>query len=221
MSPQPISTKGDITYQLWDEAPNWRITKQVSKCLMEWSQIETRQGLAFIVLLSTNEQEGAALYASLESDAQKKLALRALSISTRGAHVTEVLDKLLAYTKTKQKFRDKLAHWNWGVSKELKNCLILVDPKSIWKNSGHNRGVLRESLRSKDWLQYVGKGSTLKKVDASDIFFVTLQELSKEAQEFRELAILWSFCHELLDETLVPELHSRIYNLLATHARLV
>src|SRR5208283_2296961 len=150
MPPQPLSRiKPDLKYRLhfdnYDKRP--AVAQAIAECIATWSRVELAYGSLFISLLQANEAKGAGLYVSMESAKSKRDAIMALAVGNLHEQKVTMLNRLLSYTKSQQKIRDKIAHWIWGISDQLTDSMVLCDPKSVWTHSGENLSRMRAASK--------------------------------------------------------------------------
>jgi hypothetical protein len=105
------------------------VSVKVAQCIVEWSNVENLLGLFLALLLHTNEKAAMAMYLTVEN---RNAQLRMID---GAAHSTLPLDHADAITvlmntdvRPAMKYRDKLAHWNWGYTDEMPDVLLLREP---------------------------------------------------------------------------------------------
>ena len=105
------------------------VAVKIAQYIAEWAEIESFLGLFLALLLHANQKAVLAIYNGLENRAAQ------LRMLTSAAHAVLKDDHLDVFSvlmkidiKPMMKFRDKLAHWNWGYSEELPDALILREP---------------------------------------------------------------------------------------------
>ena len=187
MPPQPLSRiKSGLRYRLHfdtlDERPN--VAQAIAECIATWSRVDCAYGYLFVSMLKTNEKQGAELFASMESANSKIIAIKALAISSLSEQKVEILERLLRYTKSQQKVRDKIAHWVWGTSNELVDSMVLCDPKVMWAQSGKSLAQLSAAV--KDGSPYC----ITSPVSEDYVYVYSKKDLKREAQCFANLAVL-------------------------------
>ena len=101
------------------------------EAIVSWSKVESFLLQLFVQLLGGNGALAAEVYLSLQGNAAKSAAIRAAAdtVLRERAKERNVLNAILAISRTNEKARDKLAHWTWGESPELPDALLLVDPR--------------------------------------------------------------------------------------------
>jgi hypothetical protein len=100
--------------------------------IASWSTVESFMLRLYVTMCGGPEDKAAAIFLSLESQSPKSAAIQAVA-KFFPADQQALLRAILAISKTRQKHRDKLAHWVWGTSRELPDALLLVNPRTtIW-----------------------------------------------------------------------------------------
>ena len=126
------------------------VAARIAQCIACFSRVETTMSALFINILGVNMSKGAALYANLNSANNKDSALRSLALAALTDRELLAFEAVIKVVKTHQKTRDKLAHWYWGVCDELKDGLILINPRYLmryraeildWRQKGDMRGA--------------------------------------------------------------------------------
>jgi hypothetical protein len=214
---QPISKlKPDITYRLHFDSLDSRpaVAQAIAECIATWSRVEWSYGSLFLSLLQVNEAKGAELYVSLESAKSKQSAIMALAVGNLHEQKVEMLRRLISYTKSQQKSRDKIAHWIWGISDQLPDSMILCDPKSIWMHSGKSLSQMRAAFKENTmflWAPFMNPNL---------VYAYSKEDLRSDCQAFSSLATLVEqFRFFLAQDIGTPEYES-LYNELAQDARL-
>lgn len=158
------------------------VAAAVAQCIANWSWVELQIASLFVCLLGTKSMvAGATLYNDMDSARVKDRALRAVALSILSPDECKLLDALLAVVKTHQKTRDKLAHWYWGVCTQIKDGLVIVDPRYIVSLRPQGEQLAREGKPlPNDARQFF---------DFSEFFVYRLPELKAEAERFAELAL--------------------------------
>jgi hypothetical protein len=102
--------------------------------IAEYSILDAFFRSLFLQFLGNNPRPAAAIYASINSDAGKQDAFRAVSKSLSPDEL-DILEALFFLQKKCAKARNRLAHWTWGHASELPEAFLLVDPDSHAQNT--------------------------------------------------------------------------------------
>ncbi len=101
----------------------------VADCIAEWADMETMLGLLLGILLEADSKAALAIYAALENRAAQRRIVLAAAESKLSEDHFDLLSAVFNVCITPvMKERDKLAHWVWGYSPELPDCLLLTMP---------------------------------------------------------------------------------------------
>ena len=183
MPPQPLGkVKSGANYLMiggFAERPE--VANGIARCLANWSWVETMTSYIFLKLLGTNHKAAIALYNSFESAKGKTDAIRTLAISKLPAQELDLVKAALRLVKSHQSARDRIAHWLWGLSEDLPDAMVMLDPKLLLAKEAH----LREN-----WLSGKGVAVSDFKHDEMDIYVYTAAALKKDAEDFASLARL-------------------------------
>lgn len=164
------------------------VAVEIARCIATWAQAENALSLLFLVLLGGNEVVGSQLYNSFESATAKMSALRSVAITSILPEESILFEALLRLVKSKQKIRDKIVHWLWGVSPEFKDGLILIDPKLVLsRNASYMDVKARDTALAKD--QILGL--------EEHIYIYRTDDLKRDAKAFEETAITINHAHTL------------------------
>jgi hypothetical protein len=176
MPPQPFSNvnpkAGYVLLPLLEKRP--LVALEIETCIATWAQTDSAANLLFLTLLGSNETIGAALFNSFESTSAKVNALRSVAVATHA-----LFDALLRLIKSRQKVRDKIAHWLWGVSDEIPDGLVLVDPRMLfgrnatYMDKGRAGTALANDLMPSPDHVFVYRVDDLKR-DAKDFYDLTM-----------------------------------------------
>jgi hypothetical protein len=101
------------------------------EAIAEWSTVESFMLRMYVQLAGGAETDSAAMYLSLEIASAKSKAIATLAERKLEPNYVDLLKAIIKISKTWQKDRDKLAHWEWGFTDDLKDAILLVDPRNI------------------------------------------------------------------------------------------
>jgi hypothetical protein len=215
MPPQPLSRiKPGLKYRLhfdnFDERP--AVAQAIAECIATWSRVECAYGHLFISLLQTNERKGAELYASFDSGHSKRVAITALAVGSLHEQKVELLRRLISHTNSQEKIRNKIAHWIWGTADELKDSMVICDPKSIWAHTGKNLS----GIRAKPGEMFL----FMPYLDSRVVFSYSKRDLQEDAKAFASLAVLVEKFPFFLAQDTETQQYASLYNELIQDARL-
>ncbi|AZG75548.1 hypothetical protein [Methylocystis rosea] len=126
IKPDAITTWGVDRVML--ERP--KIAAKVAQYITKWTDVETLLGVFLAILLHAHEEAAMAIFTGIENrTAQLKMITSAAEASLPGATFEAVSALLTSMVKPAMKYRDKLAHWTWGLSDDLPNDLVISEPK--------------------------------------------------------------------------------------------
>lgn len=106
------------------------ITAGIALCISTHSEIELDLGILLSALLRAETNATLAIYSSLENRAAQMrmlyAAIRTAKISVTKKDIAEAI--LRYFVKPVTKERDRMAHWCWGWSPDIRNGLLLFEP---------------------------------------------------------------------------------------------
>jgi hypothetical protein len=137
-----------------------------------WSKYRSRDGTLQFVSRCQHKENGIKILA------RSKLH--------RGSY--EIIDALLKVVDAHQKMRDKLAHWYWGISDQITDGLVLIDPKDLLI---HDARIMDMHLRADQ------PTSDDRRLPLDRIYVYRTKDLQADAKAFIELAALVNKCHRL------------------------
>jgi hypothetical protein len=105
------------------------VAAKVAQYIAEWSEIESLLGLFLALLLHANQKAILAIYSGLENrTSQLRMIASAAEASLTPDHFDLIETLLRVDIRPCMKYRDRLAHWNWGYADQLTDALLLRDP---------------------------------------------------------------------------------------------
>lgn len=176
---QPLSRIKPSASVLWGD-PNTMIAPERAKvsaliadCIAEWADTETMLGMLLGILLNTDSKAALAIYAAVDNRAaQRRIVLAAAEAKLSEDHFDLLSAVFNVGITPAMKERDKLAHWSWGYSPELPDCLLLTKPD--------NKMALHfQAIHTRVHMPQVS-------FDPSTIFVVTEPDLSRLAKRMRD-----------------------------------
>jgi hypothetical protein len=107
-----------------------KLATLVAQAIATWTVVEYSMMDLFIDLAGGPKEKAGAIYLSLEIQSAKTAAISALIRDCSEQH-KELYYCLNDLRKTRQRQRDKLAHWVWGYSHEINDSLLLSNPRDL------------------------------------------------------------------------------------------
>ncbi len=98
--------------------------------IASWTNVETFMLNLFVSMLGGPTDTAARIYLALETQSAKSAAISVAAMSLSDDK-QRILRAVLAVAKSKQKARDKLAHWAWGVAPAIEDGILLVNPRAL------------------------------------------------------------------------------------------
>lgn len=150
MPPQPLSiVKPDATVILGN-AGHRALSERRDLAVLAMEAIASSSNVdsfllsLFVVLLGGDASLAARIYLHLETQSAKSAALNEAIGKLQGyaPKYAALVRAIVAISKTNQKARDRLAHHVWGISPDLPDALLLVDPKDIVVGDNLNRDAI-------------------------------------------------------------------------------
>jgi hypothetical protein len=137
--PQPLSSVApNASFEIGSAGARYLETNpQLASVALEaiasWSNVEGFLLRMFEALLGGNGSVAVAMYRALETQSAKTKAIRAAANSVLSERPDElrVLKALLAIAQTNEKSRNKLAHWVWGLSRDIPDAFLLADSRNF------------------------------------------------------------------------------------------
>ncbi|MGE3993872.1 hypothetical protein [Pseudorhodoplanes sp.] len=150
---QPISRVKPNAVTIWgvNDAMILRpkIAVKVAQYISQWSDIETLLGLFLAILLHAHEDAAVAIFHGIENrTAQLKMLSSAAEVSLPEDTFRAVSALITSLVRPSMKYRDKLAHWAWGLSEDIPDALLLSEPKD--KLVAHLKGLRIQVSKQSD-----------------------------------------------------------------------
>jgi hypothetical protein len=112
-----------------------QVAVKVAQYIGEWAETETLLGLFLAFLLHAHEDAVVAIYSGVENRAsQLKMINSAAQSLLPQEHFDAISVLMTTDIKSAMKYRDKLAHWCWGLSDELPHALLMREPQDKLAN---------------------------------------------------------------------------------------
>ena len=123
-----ITINSDSAIEAFRRHPNLAIL--VAQAISTWSLVEYSMMDLFTELAGGSKDKAGAIYLALEIQSAKAAAVSAL-LNDLAIDRREVFYCINEIKRTRQKDRDKLAHWIWGYSTHIPDALLLCNPKTL------------------------------------------------------------------------------------------
>lgn len=99
------------------------------EAVVSWTNVELFLLSLYIALLGGPKNLAATAYLAIETQSAKTAVIQAVARERLAEPHQKLLTAILSLAKTAQKGRDRLVHWTWGYSDEIKDGFLLVNPK--------------------------------------------------------------------------------------------
>jgi hypothetical protein len=213
MPPQLLSAvkpaaRASFNVDPFQERP--KAAQAFGQCISAWSRVEAQIGQLFLFLLQANPKLGAEAYIGLESGKAKRDAIKTLALSALSADDYKIVLALLRLVKAKQKLRDLMAHWVWGVSPDIEDAMLLIDTKTIM-----SKYAKLHEFHGNIWLLAVLHPS----LSPDDIYVYTEKSLRADASDFLDVSRLVQGLNLYLSQINTP-LSSRLRDEIIADAHL-
>jgi hypothetical protein len=190
MPPQPllkICPNAGLSFTPESVIDRPEVAAWIGQCMACWSWVETQTSRLFTLLIEVNVEAGVELY-NLGFASVKVNAIRVLARSKLATPHYKLIDALLKVIESQEKTRNKIAHWCWGISDQIPDGLVLIDPKQI---------LIRDA-------RIMDKAARGDRQTADDyrypldcVYVYRLSDLQADAKAFLDLAGLVNRCHGL------------------------
>jgi BarA-like signal transduction histidine kinase len=112
-----------------------KVAVKIAQYIAEWTETETLMGIFLALLLHAHEDAVIAIYSGVENRASQ---LKIIKSATQSMLPQDHFDVISVFMTTDIKpamtYRDKLAHWCWGLSDELPDALLMRQPSDKLAN---------------------------------------------------------------------------------------
>lgn len=137
------------------------------RSIAAYSHVEQTLMLLFVELAGGSSADAAAIYLAMDTAKAKANAIRVLSERKLSTTHQSFLNSILKLAKSKEKERNKIAHWTWSISPEISDGLLLIDPRTT--ASGNDSEDCIFVYKERDFVdlidgcnQICGFGATMK-----------------------------------------------------------
>ena len=151
--PQPLSKvrpKAYVDYANLNIPDNDHITYLVCSIIARWARTEFTLSHLMMFLVEGNDSAALSIYNALQSDSAKEGALLAAASAVLKGDELATFNAVILALKPIAKTRNKLAHWYWCSSPDLRDCLLLANPAKIRKQFERWNTLHRRSLLGKE-----------------------------------------------------------------------
>jgi hypothetical protein len=191
MPPQPlrfINPNAGISFTPESTINRPVVGAWIAQCIACYSWVETQTSRLFSLLFRVNVEAGIELYNEFGGASLKESGLKILARSRLSPPDYAIIEALLKVIQSNQKVRDKIAHWYWGISDQIDDGLILIDPKYILIHDARLVDMYNNGIRptSDDYRYPIDK-----------IYVYRIKDLQVDAQAFVDLALLINKCQSL------------------------
>lgn len=154
MPPQPLSSfrrKKPIPASIDYNAPALRPNQaaQIMRIIAIWSHIDQLLTIMTTTFLKTDFETVTAMLAAITSSAGKRAAIKAAAQSAlkNKPDDLKLFEAVLSVTKASRERRHEYAHHLWGHTEEIKDAILLVDPKYMAEHHAKSESATQR------WLQ--------------------------------------------------------------------
>lgn len=177
------------------------LAKLVMLIIGHWPFVEQELSLLLPRLLGT-EHLALPVFSFLRSKGLQAEALKAVAEQKFGGNPEDIktFSAVLGLANRVGKHRHKLVHWRWGVSPQLPEDLLLIDPTDMKRLSLHHQKMnnhdapppMPPSIPVDEWLKQ-------SQLDYDRILVYTRQDLERERDEFVEVCEVLSWYNRHLN----------------------
>jgi hypothetical protein len=209
MPPQPllkICPDAGISFTPESVIERPEVAAWIGQCIACWSWVETQTSRLFTHLLDLNVEDGVELYNSFGGASLKENGIKILARSKLPRRSFEIIEALLKVINSHQKTRDKISHWYWGISDQIRDGLVLIDPKQILIRDARIRDMRANGKRP---------AASDYRYPPELIRVYRVQDLQVDAKSFIELAQLVNKCARLcfkMESQQLSQLHDELSN---------
>lgn len=102
----------------------------VGRCLTLWPYVEFLEAMLLSLLLKADTEGGAAVFLAIRRGNVQRNVLKAAAEATLTGDSLEVMQALFAAIQSVETERNDLAHCLWGISDQVPDAVLWVDPKN-------------------------------------------------------------------------------------------
>ena len=130
------------------------------ECIATWATVESWMLNLYLDMAGGNRTSAAAMFLTLEANSARRAALAPLVETLQPLH-QQLYAAIAGVMKSREKARNKLAHWVWGYTPDVPDAVLLADPKALALQSG---GLDRDQIyvyRKDDFLAIIADNEEL------------------------------------------------------------
>jgi len=141
-----------------DLVPNRpQLALEMMDCISYWPFVEARVGSTLIPLLGVEAPTVVEQFIGLRNFTQQKELLLQHAQNSLDPVALECLQAILLLMAAAHRERNKLVHWLSGYSQVVTDCVVLVQPMSMWRfeaaMEAHSEAVSRREM-GEPWLNH-------------------------------------------------------------------
>jgi hypothetical protein len=129
VNPKASVSIGNAGHRALSERPALAVLAM--EALGSWANVELFLLSLFVKLLGGNEALASKLYLVLDGQRSKSQVLAEAVKTIEDHRHGELVQAVIGISRTNEKVRDRLAHHVWGISPDLLDALLLIDPKTL------------------------------------------------------------------------------------------
>jgi hypothetical protein len=145
------------------------ITSGIAVCISTYAEMELNLGILLSALLRAEANAVLAMYASVENRAaQMRMLYAAVNAAKIPADQKDIAEAILRYfVRPVTKERDRMVHWCWGYTPDIKDALLLFEPTPELSR-------LSEIWQSGEWAD----------IDPERVFVITQEDMHRAMGRF-------------------------------------
>jgi hypothetical protein len=132
--PQPLSkvrAKATVSLHFEHSANKPELTVLVAGIVARWAWIEHDLNILLLHILRAEAKPALAMFSILTNPRLQMNAVNAAAEAVLSYDQSEIFAAAMLAVDSVQLDRNRLAHWVWGTSPELPDCLLLVNPEVL------------------------------------------------------------------------------------------
>ncbi len=112
------------------------LASMIGQGISVWAYTETNWGNILAAIMHVDSSAAMRMYAAVEGFHNQRQMVRAVARSNLSGSDLEAFEDTFDAVNQSAKQRHRFAHWIWGVSENLPNDLLLMEPKEYWRLHG-------------------------------------------------------------------------------------
>jgi hypothetical protein len=126
---------------------------KVAQCIGISAEVEIWLGVALANLMQADFKAAIAMYSSVQSRSAQIGMLRAAAETALPQDESDIFEAILSASIIPAiKDRDKLAHWVWGLTDQLPNDLLLIEPQ---ETRDYYIGFMKPAVRTTETRDHI------------------------------------------------------------------